>query len=156
MNKPVLCSVALVLAFGLVLGGCDNKSAKVKHRNGQATVTMGNTKVQMKEDGSSASIPLPANMPGYAAVYPGSDVKAVVTMNAEEVGTMISYTTSAKPDDVIAFYKKNAQAASLESVNEMRMAGAWTFAAQANDSEKTLTVTITSDGDAQSVQEVYK
>lgn len=156
MDKRILGGVALVLACGLALGGCDNKSAKVKHKNGKATVTIGNTKVQVKDENSTASIPLPAHMPAYAAVYPGSDVKAVVTMNEEETGTMISYSTPAKPDDIIAFYKKNAKTSALETAHEMRIPGAWTFAAQGKDSDKTITITITSDGGVQSVQEVYK
>ena len=154
MNKRLLCGVAVMAAFGLVLGGCGKKPDK--NKEGQATVTFGNTKVQAKDENSTAAIPLPPNMPAYAAVYPGGNVMAVVTMSDEETGTMISYSTKAKPEDVIAFYKKNAKAASLESLHEMQIAGAWTFAAQSKDSEKTVTVTIMANEGEQQVQEVYR
>lgn len=152
MNKRLACGLSIALALGLVLGGCGKKSEK----EGQTTVKVGNVEARVKDENSTASIPLPQNMPAYAAVYPGADVKAVVTVNQAETGTMISYTTSAKPDDIIAFYKKNAEAASLESVNEIRMQGAWQFSAQSKDAKSIITVTISTENGMQAVQEVYK
>jgi hypothetical protein len=156
MNKRFLCGAALVLAFGVVLGGCDNKSNKNRDDQGQASVNIGNVNVRVKGENSFANIPLPQNMPSYAAVYPGADVKAVVTVNEAELSTMISYTTNAKPDDVLAFYKKNAEAASLEGINELRMAGIWSFSAKGKDSAANLTVTMVTENGRLSVQEAYK
>src|ERR1700687_1201988 len=50
---------------------------------------------------------LPSDLPVYAQVYPGADVKAVVVTAGGPMGSMISYVTSAKPELVLAFHKKN-------------------------------------------------
>jgi hypothetical protein len=150
MNKRILCCVALVAATGLMLGGCGKKSDK-----GQTTVRIGNVEISGKAQQSGETISLPSNMPSYAAIYPGGNVKAVVTMGQPVTGTMISYTTNASPEDVLAFYKKNAEAASLVNINEIRMSVAWQFSAQKPDSEHAITVTISQEEGAQSVQQVY-
>ncbi len=156
MNKCFLGGMAFVVAFGLVLGGCGKKSDQNKQGDGQATVNIGNVNVTAKDEHSTATIPLPQNMPSYAAVYPGADVKAVVTVNQADMGTMISYTTNASPEDVIAFYKKNAEAASLEGAQEVRVAGVWNFGAKGKNSAANITVTMVAENGRLSVQEAYK
>jgi hypothetical protein len=156
MNKRFVCGVAFVAAMGIVLGGCDNKSDKHRDGDGQAEVNIGNVKVRAKDEHSLAVIPLPQNMPSYAAVYPGADVKAVLTVNEAEMGTMISYTTNAKPEDVMAFYKKNAEAASLEGIQEVKAAGLWNFMAKGKNSAANLTVTMVTENGKLTVQETYK
>ena len=151
MNKRFLCGVSIVMALGLVLGACGKKSEK----QGQTTVKIGNVEVTAKSQQSGEPVSLPANMPSYAAIYPGGDVKAVVTMSQPAPGTMVSYTTNAGTEDVIAFYKKNAEAASLQNINEIRMSVAWQFSAQKPNAEHAITVTITTERGVTAVQEVY-
>jgi hypothetical protein len=154
MNKRILCCVALIAASGLMLGACGKKSDK--ERQGQTTVKIGDMEVSGTTQQAGETVPLPPNMPSYAAIYPGGEVKAVVTMGGQPVtGTMISYTTSASPEELIAFYKKNAEAASLQNVNEIRMSTAWHFSAQKPDNEHAITVTISQENGKQSVQQVY-
>jgi hypothetical protein len=153
MNKRILCGVSAFMALGLVLGACGKKSENKD--KGQATVKIGNVEITAKSQQSGETVSLPSNMPSYAAIYPGGDVKAVVTMSQPATGTMISYTTNAGAEDVIAFYKKNAEAASLQNINEIRMSVAWQFSAQKANSEHAITVTVRTEEGATSVQEVY-
>ena len=151
MDKRFLFGVSIVMALGLVLGACGKKPEK----QGQTTVKIGNMEVSAKSRQSGETVSLPPNMPSYAAIYPGGDVKAVVTISQPATGTMISYTTNASTEDVIAFYKKNAEAASLENINEMNMSVAWQFSAQKPNSQHAITVMVRTEEGARSVQEVY-
>ena len=153
MNKRFLCGVSIVMALGLVLGACGKKSEK--QDKGEATVKIGNVEITAKSQQSGETVSLPSNMPSYAAIYPGGDVKAVVTMSQPAPGTMVSYTTNAGTEDVIAFYKKNAEAASLQNINEIRMPVAWQLSAQKPNAEHAITVTITTERGVTAVQEVY-
>ena len=145
--------IAAAVSLALALGGCDDKGKPSKPPAGQATLVLGKTRIQVAED-RGASIALPSDMPGYAAVYPGAEVRAVVTLHDEAMAAMITYVTTAKPADIIAFHKKNAAAAGLEPSQDMQADGIWHFAAQKKGSH--LTVTVVAENEAFSVQETYK
>ena len=148
MGKTIVCIVA---ALAFALGGCDDKGKSGKPS--QATLLVGKTKIEVAED-RGANIALPSDLPRYAAVYPGAEVRAVVTVHDPSMAAMITYVTTAKPADVVAFHKKNAAAAGLEPSQDMQMGGIWHFAAQKNDAH--LTITVVAENDGYSVQETYK
>jgi hypothetical protein len=56
--------------------------------------------------------------PEFAAVYPGGVVEAPPTLAGGDAGPggLVTFTTEAKPDAVIAFYKQRAEAAGLAQV----------------------------------------
>lgn len=56
--------------------------------------------------------------PDFAAVYPGGVVEAPPTMAGGPAGPggLVTFTTDAKPDAVIGFYKQRAEAAGLAPV----------------------------------------
>ncbi|MDE2182756.1 MAG: hypothetical protein KGJ78_07015 [Alphaproteobacteria bacterium] len=156
MGKNIFTTIAILAGITLALGGCDDKhKSETRTEDGHATITFGNTKVQVADDHASG-VTLPANMPAYAAVYPGADVRAVVTTNDASMTAMITYATTAKPGDVLAFHKKNAAAAGLDMSQDVQLGGVWHFAAQKKSGDANLTVTIVAENGRYSVQETYK
>jgi hypothetical protein len=157
MRGKYFSGVVMVLAAGLALGGCDNKhkSDSAKEENGHAKIVVGNTKIEAADE-HGGPVALPESMPPYAAVYPGADVRAVVTTNQESMTAMITYVTTAKPEDVLAFHKKNAQEAGLTDTQDVQVGGLWHFAAEDKAKKINLTVTIVAEDGKYSVQETYK
>ena len=145
---------ALAAVMALMLGSCDNKP-KAHQDTGNHAVVLGNTKVEVKGEGSSDRVELPSNMPAYAAIYPGADVRSYVsTSNGGPFTAMITYRTKGPPADVIAFYKKQAAAAGLTTSQETNLGTLWTFGAQRGQSQ--LTVAMVAENGEYSVQETYR
>jgi hypothetical protein len=155
MGKEIFTGLALVAALGLALGGCDDKPNKQQTKNGQATLRVGNTEVRVADD-HAPDVALPSNLPPYAAVYPGGRVRAVVTTSEADIDAMITYTTTAKPQDVLAFYKRNTASAGLETSQDLEVGGIWNFAAQKKDGEANLSVIIMAENGRYTVQETYR
>jgi hypothetical protein len=63
----------------------------------------------------------PKDLPAYVTVYP--DAAQVVSMSAG-VMSAVAFQASAKPDDVIAFYRRQAQADGLPETQAPPQAGA--------------------------------
>lgn len=53
--------------------------------------------------------------PAYAPLYPGAVVESEVAASGPNAGATITFHTAGKPADVIAFYRRTAQSAGLES-----------------------------------------
>ncbi|HWA60425.1 MAG TPA: hypothetical protein VG939_03580 [Caulobacteraceae bacterium] len=95
--------VGLVLAASaLALGAC-SKGGDINHGG----------KVVLPGGGSTLSKQVPANLPDYVKVYPGAVVTAVMDNGAR--GGVITFDVSDPPDTVVAFYKKTAADAKLDS-----------------------------------------
>lgn len=84
-----------------------------------------------------ASAPAPAapGAPSFAVVYPGGTASgpATVAQGPDGPGGILSFTTDATPDTVVAFYRQRAEAAGLASVMAMNQGEARAYGAAARD-----------------------
>ncbi|WP_439478588.1 hypothetical protein [Brevundimonas sp.] len=73
--------------------------------------------------------------PAFAVVYPGGTAQGPVTVarGPDGPGGILSFTTEATPDAVVAFYRKRAEAAGLASVMAMNTGEARAYGAAAED-----------------------
>lgn len=104
----------------------------------------------------AAPAPAAPGAPAFAVIYPGGvpDGPPTVARSAEGPGGILSFTTQATPDAVVAFYRQRAEAAGLASVMAMNTGEARAYGAAAGDgSGKLLRVVATPvEGGATSVQ----
>lgn len=74
-------------------------------------------------------------VPAFAAVYPGGHVSGPQTVanGPDGPGGIVSFTTDADPDAVVAYYRREAEAAGLSSVMAMNQGEARAYGATAAD-----------------------
>lgn len=74
--------------------------------------------------------PLPG-APAYAAIYPGGELDGSPTAASGSAGDggLVTFTTEASPDAVVAFYKSRAEAAGLTSTLGMNQGDARAYGA---------------------------
>jgi hypothetical protein len=83
----------------------------------------------------AATPPTPATTatgaPAYSEIYPGGQVQdgAGAASGASGPGRIVTFTTAAAPDQVVAFYKQRAEAAGLHSVMAMDQGDAKAYGA---------------------------
>jgi hypothetical protein len=65
--------------------------------------------------------PAAAGAPEFAVIYPGGKPKAdtLLAQGPAGPGGRVEFTTSASPDEVVAFYRDRAEAAGLRSINTL-------------------------------------
>lgn len=124
-NLVILCGALAVAACG------SEKSGTIETEDGKAEYTVDNSgdggsmTIKSKEgefnlkSGSDASdLKLPAGF----TIYPGSEVVTNATMTHDQGSNInVIMTTKASPDQVVAFYRKQATAAGVEISSEMKM-----------------------------------
>lgn len=95
--------VLVIAASVLALAACGR--AQVKHDG---------TAVIKGHDGAVTTVSrnAPTNLPPYLKLYPGGAVKSSLDSGAK--GGIVVVETSASPDQVVDFYKKEASAAGLQ------------------------------------------
>lgn len=84
---------------------------------------------------AGAARPAAPGAPAFAVVYPGGTVSgpATVAQGPDGPGGILSFTTDAPPETVIAFYRRHAEAAGLASVMAMNQGEARAYGAAADD-----------------------
>lgn len=84
---------------------------------------------------SAAATPAAPGAPAFAVVYPGGTTQGPVTVarGPDGPGGILSFTTEATPDAVVAFYRQRAEAAGLASVMAMNTGEARAYGAAAKD-----------------------
>ena len=84
---------------------------------------------------SAAATPAAPGAPAFAVVYPGGTALGPVTVarGPDGPGGILSFTTEATPDAVVAFYRQRAEAAGLASVMAMNTGEARAYGAAAGD-----------------------
>jgi hypothetical protein len=84
---------------------------------------------------TTAAAPAAPGAPVFAVVYPGGAVSgpATVAQGPDGPGGILSFTTDAAPETVIAFYRQRAEAAGLASVMAMNQGDARAYGAAAED-----------------------
>ena len=128
-----LAAVSAVVLFGLA--GCDraNPPAQPSAKAETAAPTMPSEPAA----GNAAPVDAPAPAaaagptPAFAPLYPGARIDgAPLTANgAAGPGGLVTFTTDASPDEVVAFYRQRAEAAGLKSVTGMNQGEARAYGA---------------------------
>lgn len=122
--KRMLWAAAITAA--IVMTGCDS-NAKKDATAVDATPADGATEAATAAGPAAAPVttgeaaPAAANAPAFAVIYPGGEPKGPATpgMSPAGAGGILEFTTSASPDEVVAFYRQRAEAAGLKPLNAM-------------------------------------
>jgi len=145
--KRSVAAVAVALTVGLV--GCDGRSEAAPEASlpppADAPAEMASVAAAVPA-AEAAAAPASAPIDGapvFAALYPGAqaDGPATVATGPTGPGGLITFTTDADPDAVVAFYRQRAEAAGLAPVMAMNQGEARAYGAAARkDNGATLQV----------------
>ncbi|MFA4894346.1 hypothetical protein [Brevundimonas sp.] len=137
--KRMLAAAALTAT--LAVTGCGQGPAQDADAAAEAAVDTAAAPVAV-EPAPAVAAPTPGGpqpaapgAPAFAVVYPGGTVSgpATVAQGPDGPGGILSFTTDATPDRVIAFYRQRAEAAGLASVMAMNQGEARAYGAAAGD-----------------------
>lgn len=80
---------------------------------------------------ATAALPAAPGAPAFAVIYPGATAKAgpVSAQGPAGLGGMVEFTTSASPETVVDFYRRQADAAGLKAITTLNRDGARGYAA---------------------------
>jgi hypothetical protein len=155
--KRTLAATALVAA--MALAGCSPPAGEAAPAVAEAEPAAdAAAPVAAVPAGSPAAAAAPAapGAPAFAVVFPGGSAQGPVTVarGPDGPGGILTFTTDATPDAVVAFYRQRAEAAGLASVMAMNTGDARAYGAAAGDgSGKVLHVVATPvEGGPTSVQ----
>lgn len=135
--KRSVAAVAVALTVGLI--GCDERSEAAPEAAPDAATSEA-PPVGALEAAPAAEAPATAvsaapidGAPVFAALYPGAqaDAPATVASGPAGPGGLITFTTDAAPDAVVAFYRQRAEAAGLAPVMAMNQGEARAYGAAA-------------------------
>ena len=143
--------VVISLSLCVAVAGCGKSSEKTYvSKDGSVTVSnAGNSGHMTVNSGNGTAVMdfnadggVHATMPEFAPLYPGAKVTSSIVANSTDgtKGAQVSFTVSASPADVIAFYKKNVDAAGLAQTMNMNQGD--TMMLTAGKDKKALTVTV--------------
>jgi hypothetical protein len=143
--------VAFSLSICVIVAGCGKSSEHTyATKDGNVTVTNSGSGEHMTVNSANgtATVEFNANggvqaaMPDFAPLYPGAKVTSSVVANNTNgtKGAQVAFTVAATPADVIAFYKKNVDAAGLPQT--MNMSQGDTMMLMAGKDKKSVAVTV--------------
>ena len=149
--KRSVAAVAVALTVGLV--GCDERSEAAPE-----TSLPPPADAPAEIAPATAAAPAPAapadaapidGAPAFAALYPGAqaDGPATVANGPTGPGGLITFTTDADPDAVVAFYKQRAEAAGLAPVMAMSQGEARAYGAAARKADGATLQVVASPGE---------
>ena len=149
--KRSVAAVAVALTVGLV--GCDERSEAAPE-----TSLPPPADAPAEIAPATAAAPAPAapadaapidGAPAFAALYPGAqaDGPATVANGPTGPGGLITFTTDADPDAVVAFYKQRAEAAGLAPVMAMNQGEARAYGAAARTTNGATLQVVASPGE---------
>lgn len=159
--KRTLAATALMTA--LALAGCGNPEAAQTAEaapdaalDGAAPVAEAAAPAAVPP-GAMFAAPAASGAPAFAVLYPGAkpDGPATVAQGPVGPGGIVSFTTDASPESVIAFYRQRAEAGGLRPITAMNQGEARAYSAGdgANGRGKLLSVVATPvDAGATNVQ----
>ena len=154
---------AVVALLTIAVGACDPNSKKPADPVSEAPAESAGSAGSIRDDGLNSPPVAPAvdgapaadiikvgGAPDFAAIYPGGTIDAPPTLagGPSGPGGIVSFTTDAKPDAVIGFYKERAEAAGLESVMSMNQGDSQAYGAAEVANGATLQVVATALEDA--------
>jgi len=133
------------LAMATSLTGCGNGDAQAE-RPETPEIAVGTPAPAASTAAVSPAVATPAapaaeasGTPAFATVYPGGQVSGSPTVanGPDGTGGIVSFTTPADPDTVVAFYRQRAEAAGLSSIMGMNQGEARAYGAVAADNAGT-------------------
>ena len=131
---------AVAVAFTVGLSGCDSRSQAAPEIEAPAATPETTPAVDAAPTAPAApSAPVAADAlaidgaPAFAAVYPGAQIDSPATLASGPTGPggLVTFTTEATPETVIAFYRQRAEAAGLSPVMAMNQGEARAYGAAA-------------------------
>jgi len=131
---------AVAVAFTVGLSGCDSRSQAAPEIEAPAATPETTPAVDAAPTAPTApSAPVAADAlaidgaPAFAAVYPGAQIDSPATLASGPTGPggLVTFTTEATPETVIAFYRQRAEAAGLSPVMAMNQGEARAYGAAA-------------------------
>ena len=141
--KRSVAAVAVALTVGLT--GCDGRSEAAPEIEAAAATpktppveTLAATDAAPSAAVAASADAAPINgAPVFAALYPGAQVDAPATVASGPTGPggLITFTTEAAPDTVVAFYRQRAEAAGLSPVMAMNQGEARAYGAAARKAD---------------------
>jgi hypothetical protein len=143
--KRLMAALALS-ATAVVATSCERKT-ETKEEVAPAASAPGSVAVPAPEMSTAAipgavagvaatpDAPAAPGAPAFAVLYPGAslDEPAVTASGPAGPGGLVTYSTDADPDAVIAFYRGRAEAAGLASVMAMNQGEARAYGAAGTD-----------------------
>ena len=138
--KRSVAAVAVALTVGLT--GCDGRSVAAPETQASSAIPEPAPAevapvAAAAPAGDVAAMEVPAapidGAPVFAALYPGAQADAPTTVASGPTGPggLITFTTEAAPEAVIAFYRQRAEAAGLAPVMAMNQGEARAYGAAA-------------------------
>lgn len=109
-----------VVAAGLLLAACGGGESTDQGVTHTVDAGDGNS-ATVRYGGGDDGIAPPANLPDFAALYPGAVIQSAVTGNEGEAKGMVTYYTPAKMAEVIEFYREKGKAAGMTVAAEAAM-----------------------------------
>lgn len=151
--KRSVAAVAVALSVGLV--GCDERSQAAPETSLPPPADAPAEIAPVAASAPAADVeaaPAPASIdgaPAFAALYPGAqtDGPATVANGPTGPGGLITFTTDAGPDAVVAFYKQRAEAAGLAPVMAMNQGEARAYGAAARSTNGATLQVVASPGE---------
>ena len=151
--KRSVAAVAVALSVGLV--GCDERSQAAPETSLPPPADAPAEIAPVAASAPAADVeaaPAPASIdgaPAFAALYPGAqaDGPATVANGPTGPGGLITFTTDADPDAVVAFYKQRAEAAGLAPVMAMNQGEARAYGAAARTTNGATLQVVASPGE---------
>ncbi|MNQ92478.1 hypothetical protein D3C85_1079070 [compost metagenome] len=133
--KRSVAAVAVALTVGLT--GCDERSEAAPEIAPSAATpdepAVAASDAITDAAATAASATPITGAPAFAALYPGAqaDAPTTVASGATGPGGLITFTTDAAPDAVVAFYRERAETAGLAPVMAMNQGEARAYGAAA-------------------------
>ncbi len=149
--KRSVAAVAVALTVGLV--GCDERSEAAPETSlppaADAPAEIAPAAAAAPGPAAPADAAPIDGAPAFAALYPGAqaDGPATVANGPTGPGGLITFTTDADPDAVVAFYKQRAEAAGLAPVMAMNQGEARAYGAAARKADGATLQVVASPGE---------
>lgn len=125
-----LAAAAVVVLFCIT--GCDRSAEPVAPESPSPAAAAPTPDQAPVTAEASPAGPVADGAPAFAALYPGARVEGQPLAGAGGAagpGGLVTFTTAASPDDVVAFYRERAEAAGLRSVTGMNQGEARAYGA---------------------------
>jgi hypothetical protein len=144
MRFTLVCLTPLALGVPLALAACGSQSSGTIEgedgETGEYTIdnSTGEANFTVKtEDGTvtmRSGSDVPVDLPGGFTVYPGADVVSNTMVNqGQGTGNLVTITSPDSPQDVVAYYKSQAEAAGITIQMEMATNGMQMIGGESED-----------------------
>ncbi|MBJ7485546.1 hypothetical protein [Brevundimonas sp.] len=127
------CSLAGgALLLTLAIAGCDRPSEAPAPAEAPASASASTPAPVPPAPAAEPAAPAAAAAPAFAALYPGAELDGppLAATGPAGPGGVVTFTTDADPDAVIAFYRERAEGAGMAIISSMNQGEARAYGAQ--------------------------